>query len=84
LNIQRRNEWAAIYDGLLFIAGQIGELKQMRSVHPDLKKSVENNDTKYTAVKHFDLGQGVTRTYTVTYMYNPDGTIELLDVKVEE
>lgn len=84
MNIQSRNEWAAVHSGLLLLAGQLGELKQMLAAHPDLKKAVGSEGAKYTAVKHLDLGQGVTRTYTVTYTFNPDGTLELLDVKVEE
>ncbi|GAA4008532.1 hypothetical protein GCM10022631_20780 [Deinococcus rubellus] len=76
----------AIHSSLLALSKELDEVRQLVTATPDTRKAVEGQPVipHYTAIHREDLGQGRSRSYTVSYQVNPNGEMQIIGVSVTD
>jgi len=76
----------AIQSSLLAFSKELDELRELVIRKPDTRKAVEGQPVTphYTAIHREDLGQGRSRSYTVSYQFNPNGEMQIVGVSVTD
>ncbi|WP_146202839.1 hypothetical protein [Deinococcus irradiatisoli] len=75
----------AIQSSLLVFAKELDELRELVIRKPDTKKAVSPAVIPhYTAIHKEDLGQGRTRSYTVSHQFTPNGEMQIANIAVSD
>ncbi len=79
----------ALQSSLLVVAKELDDLRELVSSKPDIRKAVASTETPpvtphYTAIHKEDLGQGRSRSFTVSYQVNPNGEMQIVGVSVTD